>query len=745
MAMRTKVKKWLKIALCCAGALALLILSGIIGIHIERNRQKALELQKEHISTIAVVNMDNGVKVGNEHINYASQLMSFPNDHFVVTGLTDAKAGIENGTYAAYIVIPETFSESVISIENNPKKVVLVYQYNNKLIVESEIQAVHDVNAFIVLLNSNTAYMYLDAIMAEFHRIQDDSSTILANDNKELELLAGVNAAKLIAAAEPVEETSVNHEIQPVELTAYTTRNRALLDNLLFAYSEAFQKGKEDYAVIQKENNEVEMAADNFLLTYDAVIQDTAEEHARLLTEGRDKLAEAVSLCSQSDEVQEEALKSLVADIISMQLEADRKSAESQLQEIIEIIRNSDDEMLKDLQQEYQDLRQEYQDLQLKVETLVQKSEACRENLEELVKEAYIQGYRDALGDLGGQIDSLKEDADSESIAVNKLQEAIDNNMSSEPFTTQAEDYIGKFEAVVREQLNSISIDWDPPDVSFSEVSGRASNGNDEEDGESYRIFLTPINDEEAIGSMVRETLDLFIMKSESEQIDDVIQTYFVDALSEESKRQMAKLSDEKQLLSQTIKNYEASLVGFDPLQYVENADLNACLNDIEANTGEMLHTVEQNNSDYMLYATEMYTHTTERISQVRKSLDEAYSQTTENVTGCINDLISSREAINSQNVSLLEGFANSLRYTRVESQGNAEVYDYIVNPVVSQINGLTVANTAEPGLKKENPMKVWLVLVLGIGILLCLAEVVIDFRQQYEKQAEKDEDEDMF
>lgn len=743
MDMRTKVKKWLKIALCSAGALALLILSGIIGMHIERDRQKALELQKEHVSTIAVVNMDNGVRVGNEHINYASQLMSFPNDHFVVTGLTDAKAGIENGTYAAYVVIPETFSESVVSIENNPKKVMLVYQYNNKLIVESEIQAVNDVNAFIVLLNSNTAYMYLDAIMAEFHRIQDDSSTILANDNKELELLAGVNAAKLIAAAEPVEETSVNHEIQPVELTAYTTRNRALLDNLLFSYSEAFQKGKEDYTVIQKENNEVEIAADNFLLAYDAVIQDTAEEHARLLTEGRDKLAEAVSLCSQSDEVQEEALKSLVADIISMQLEADRKSAESQLQEIIEIIRNSDDEALKDLQQRWET---EYQDLRLKVdETLVQKSGACRENLEELVKDAYVQGYCDALDDLGGQIDSLKEDADSKSIAVNKLQEAIDNNMSSGPFTTQAEDHIGKFEAVVREQLDSISIDWDPPDMSFPEVSGRASDGNDEEDGESYAIFLTTFNDEEAIDSVVRETLDLFKMKSESEQIDDVIQTYFVDALSEESKRQMARLSDEKQLLSQTIKNYEASLVGFDPLQYVENADLNACLNDIEANTGEMLHTVEQNNSDYMLYATEMYTHTTERISQVRKSLDEAYSQTTENVTDCINDLISSREAINSQNVSLLEGFANSLRYTRVESQGNAEVYDYIVNPVVSQISGLTVANTAEPALKKGNPMKVWLVLVLGIGILLCLAEVVIDFRQQYEKQAEKDEDEDMF
>lgn len=808
--MGTKVKKWLKIALCGAGLLALLVLSGIIGTRIERNRQKDLELQKEHVSTIAVVNMDNGVKVGNEQVNYASQLMSFPNERFVVTGLTDAKAGIENGTYAAYVVIPETFSEAVTSIESAPRKVTLVYQYNNKLVEEAEMQANNDINAFISLLNSNIAYMYMDAIMAEFHRVQDDSSTILANDNMELELLANVNAARLIAVAEPVEEVQINNEIQPVELTTYTTRNDVLLDYLLLSYSEASQKGKNDYLAIREENSEVELAVDNFLLAYDTVIQDTAAEQSQLLLEGKDKLAEAIGLCNQDVDAQEAELRSVVTNIIDMQLEADRNAAEIQLQEIINDIRNNDDETLKNLQQQWETA---CQGLQLEVdEKLLQKSEEYRDDMESLVKDIYIQGYNNALDDLSREIDSFKDDTGSENIEVSVLQEAINENKLSEPLPPDAEAYIENFKAVVRERLSNISIDWSQSSIKFPEIPGSVSSGDgkdnignpdteegneseendgktdgvangeetgegttgegngsgetgggtdnegneydgtvsggdggnkepDEGEKENYTISLTAFNDEEVISSMVRETLDLFKMEPELEQINNVIQTYFVDALSEESERQMGRLSDAKLLLSQSMESYEDRLIKYDPLQYIESANLGTYLNDIEVNAGEMLDTVEQNNSDYMLYATEMYTNTTVHTTQVWSSLDEANTQTVENVTDCINDLILSREAVNNQNVNLLEGFTNSLNYTRVGSQGNAEVYDYIVNPVSSQINGQAVTNTDEPVMKKENSIKVWLIIILGIGITLCAAEVIINLWQQYKKPAEESED----
>ena len=888
--MGRQIDKWLKVALGVAGLIALLVFSAILGTRIERDRQAALELQKERVSVIAVVNMDNGVQAGDEQINYASQLMSFPNDHFLVTGLSDAKAGIENGTYAAYVVIPETFSESVTSIENEPQKVTLVYRYNSKLVEEAEIQAITDINDFIVLLNSNIAYMYVDAILNEFHRIQDDSSAILENDSTELERLASVNAAKLIAVVEPVEEMAVNNEIQPVELTTYTTQNDALLDYLLLGYLDATRRGKDDYMAIRGENTEVMVAADSFLQAYDTVIQDTVTEQSKYLVTGRDKLAETIGLYNGAVDAQETELRGIFADIINKQLETDRAAAEIQLQKIVADIKNRDRETLEDLQeqwkkkyqnaqeqwrQERQDLQEQWeiryqetqeqweekyqeaqeqwekkyqelkdqcnndgqslQDLQEQWEKVYQdlqkeagndlslKTETCGASLEQLVRDIYIQGYNDALDDLNGQIDSMRDETDAENIAVGVLQAALEQNRMSEPLTSETETKLKSFNTAVHNHLSGITIDWSKLNVTLPTVSGNESvsggdasgggnesvsggdasgggngsvsggdasgggngsvsggdaSGGDESPGgespggenpggespgeedpgeefpgdmkpgdnpeEKYEITLTTFSDEEMIGNAVKGAMDLFKLESESQQVNGVIQTYFIDALSKESERQMGRLSDAKQMLSQSMEDYEDRLAVYDPMQYIENANLVTYLDDIETNTGEMLSKVRQNNSEYMVYAAEMYSSAAEHTTRAKSSLDAAYTKTAENVKGCIDDLILSRTETNSQNVEMLEGFTNSLKYTRVESQGNAEVYDYIVNPVVSRSDGqaAATANTTVPTVRKENPIKIGLIIVLGVGILLCLAEVIYNLLRQQNRRQKKESQE---
>lgn len=773
------MKKVVKVILFAAGISVLLLISGIIGVRVERSRQEALEMQKEYVSAIAVVNMDDGIMTGGEQVNYASKLLSFPNDHFSVTGLTDAKAGIENGRYAAYIVIPETFSASVTSIENNPGKVTLTCQYNSRLDEETKVQTVNDINAFTSVLNSNVAYMYMDAILAEFHRVQDDSATILSNDNTELELLESVNALQLIAAVENVEEMRTDNDIQPVALDPYSAQNIALLNDMVSHYSAATQKGKDDYAVIKEESAAVETAAGDFFQLYDTVVQEMAAAQSQSIATGREKLTEAVRLRNQNVEGQETELRDTVADIINIQLEKDQAAAESQLQDIVGDIRNKDEETLKKEQQKWDDKYQEsrqwweervhdlqqawlkfFQDIQPQVdENLARKKEGSNSNVEGLIEDAYIEGYNVAMTDISGQLELLKEDADAESIAVSRLQEAISDSMRDKPLKPEEKEYVEDYKEAAGEQINGISVDWDqlearPPDISGNDPGGTEGEGGETGDGEgtgeeepgtgaedTYEISLAAFDDEEVIGSAVRETMDLFRMESESQQIDSVIQTYFVDALSEESERQKARLSDEKPVLSRSMENYESRLAGFEPMQYIEGANLGTYLNDIDANAGEMLRAVEQNNSEYMLYAMEMYTNTEEHTTQVRNSLDDANAQTAENVADCVNELILSRESLNSQNVSMLEGFTGSLRYTRVGRQGNAEVYDYIVNPLAFRTNEQAAAKGASPASEQENSIKTWLVIMLGLGIAACLAGLVINFRKQYKQEPEESEE----
>lgn len=769
--MHTKIRKWLKTICAGAGIAAFLTVGVFTGIRVERSRQEALEMQKVHTSAVAVVNMDDGVMTERGQVNYASQLLSFPNGHFSVTGLSDAKAGVENGTYAAYIVIPETFSASVTSVENDPEKVTLTYQYNSRLSEEVKAEAVSDINTFIALFNSNIAYMYMDAIMAEFHRIQDESVTILSNDRMELELLANVDADRLIVEAQPVEEVSADSDIQPVELARYTTQNTEILNGMLSNYAASVQKGKDDYAAIKEENAAVGTASDQFFQLYDTVIQETAAEQAQSLAEGRERLTEAVRMRNQNIEDQETELRNTVGHIIELQLEADQNASESQLQGILGELEGRNDEAVKDLQQKWEaallDLTREADG------SLAEKKAVCGNSLAELVEEIYILGYNNALDDLDGELDSLKDGAGN--IEESALRGVITGSMLEKPLEAEEEEEIEGFRETVEEEIDDISIDWEGlnvglPDVSGNDPdvsgnnpgggntgggndpdsggtgSGNTGDGNDPENGgdagDGYEITLTPFQEEETINGIVEGTLALFRMETESEEIDRVIQTYFVDALTEESEEQKIRLRAERSALSQSMETYETRLADFEPMQYIEGAHLSSYLNDIESNTGEMLDSVEQNNTDYMLYATLMLTNTSEHTAQVRDAQKEANTQTAENVEDCIDELAQSRETVNSQNVDLLEGFTNSLRYTRVGSQGNAEVYDYIVNPVVSRTDGQAAPDAAAVSvMRKSSYVKEILIILPGIGIMACLAGLIFHFRQQNRKQPEEKED----
>lgn len=633
--MVANVKKTIRILLYGTGLAALLILCVITGMYAERKLRQEKQARREHVSEIAVVNMDDGVMVGESKVNYASQLMGFPGDNFTVTGLNDARAGIENGTYAACIVIPETFSASVTSLEREPRKVVLNYQYNLRLDEESGLKAVNDVNAFITMLNSNTAYMYMDAIMAQYHRVQDDSSTILSNDNTELELLAGIDAAKLIAMAEPVEEAVVERNIEPVELAAYRNLNSSLMGALYADYADAVQEGKNDFAVLKETNAEAETVIEDFQKAYRTVIDETVAGQAALLETGRENLAEAVGFYNEEIDGKRDEARLAVEEILEEQRRRDQREA--------------------------------------------------NERLDKLYPE-------DVSGNNPGK-DTGKQ--------------------------------AGK------------SISGNDPD-------GGDVSGNDPGGGENDRIKL-PKPDEDQIGRVTDLLLELFQAQSESEEIAQVLQEYYVDALYEECEEQMTRMEEEERTLGENLEKYEKGLLEFDAMRYIEQADLESRLDDINDNAGKLFDSVEQNNTDYLIYAEDVYSATTEQKDLLRNSLDEAGTQTAANVEECIEELKQSREAVNSENVSLLGGFAGTLEYTRVGSQGNTAAYDHIINPVQPQINSRTASgaaeNTAETDGGGGGSMQVWLLIVLGIGIAVCLTEMFFSVRQQHRKPPEENEE----
>ncbi len=721
------------------GIAVLLGLSCVAGIYIEREHQKTLELQKEHVATIAVVNMDNGVIVGDKQINYASQLINFPSENFTVTGLTDAKMGIENGTYAAYIIIPETFSTSVTSIENDPRKAVLEYQYNPNLAETAQIQAMSDVNAFIATFNTNIAYMYVDAVLTEFHRIQDDSSTILANDNSELLRLESVNATTLIEAAEHVEETIVDNNIQSVELTSYTAQNDNLLDSMLTRYMEAAQQAQNDYAAIQETRSEVNTAADNFFSTYNSVIYDTNAEQSDILSEGRINLMDAVGVYNQDVDEQREEVEKLISELI----DEEERIANEQLNNILTRVNGDKNTLQKAIQKAVD------QDLEESLSSYQEKMEAW---LEDIVRETYKTGYNSGYNvgyDTGynaGYEAGFKEgfNADDEdALSVS------DNTTDPKDLEEEINNYISKLnlDGKLEEKIRTISIHWSRLDIQLPESgsntekpegtgSSDAGESKGTESGSSsganmdYNISLS----EDSRDAAVDGIMDLFHLGYNPDEVNDVIQTCFVDRLQDVHQGQMARLDDAQKVLLQNMNDYEYQLENYDPMSYIRDADLGTYLDNIENNARGMLDEVEQNNYEYRTYAEEVYYTTSEHTSQLIDSLNTANTHTTANIKSCIDELISSRQELNSRNVDMLEGFTEALAYTRVGSQGSVEVYDYIINPVVSRTTGEAVPVTDVADTGNEISIRTLLIILLGIGIAACLAVILFTVRIRYKK-----------
>ncbi|HOO27220.1 MAG TPA: hypothetical protein PLU43_02045, partial [Lachnospiraceae bacterium] len=143
------------------------------------------------VATIAVVNTDNGVTADGEYINYAEKLISYPDVNFEAASLTEAREGIENDRYAAFILIPGTFSESIQSVNTKPQKANITYAVNSNLREDVKIKTVNDIHNFILNLSTNISYIYVDSILKEVHAVQDDSDAIMENDTKDMDDRAG--------------------------------------------------------------------------------------------------------------------------------------------------------------------------------------------------------------------------------------------------------------------------------------------------------------------------------------------------------------------------------------------------------------------------------------------------------------------------------------------------------------------------------------------------------------------------
>ena len=266
-------------------------LCGIYTNQYKRNQEE----NKSTITTIAVVNTDSGVVIDGEKINYAAKLISYPDTNFATAGLAEAREGILNNRYAAYILIPGNFSSSIESINGEPEKANLTYEINQNLREDAKIKVINDIHNFTLNLSTNVSYMYVDAILREVHNVQNDSLSIMKNDTKDMEAIAAVAAEDLIQAAEYDPLTIVETQIDFLDLAADFELVNLTVDSVYDTYEENMMLAADEFSLI-KESGEIigeeavllaeVFAGVDILLDEDGnSVYETGEENLLKLTE----------------------------------------------------------------------------------------------------------------------------------------------------------------------------------------------------------------------------------------------------------------------------------------------------------------------------------------------------------------------------------------------------------------------------------------------------------------------------
>lgn len=164
---------------------------------------------------IAVVNMDAGVFIDGVQTYFSQSMLSFPDEDFLMTGIEDARRGMSSGKYASYIVVPATFSESIESINKTPSRVVLDYQISSGLDGNTKAEIVERIADFSAGLNENITYTYVSSIFKEFHTAQDNTLTVMKNNQNTHLRLSDVNPQNLLDRVEVPDKIFV--ELIPVD------------------------------------------------------------------------------------------------------------------------------------------------------------------------------------------------------------------------------------------------------------------------------------------------------------------------------------------------------------------------------------------------------------------------------------------------------------------------------------------------------------------------------------------------
>ena len=690
----------LSVCMLCSG----IVLGSIANTEIPQNSSTAnnyqiIESDKSYkvVSTkdIAVVNLDDGVKLKGKKAYYAGKIITLPNEHFYMTGLDDARNGLKSGKYGAYIVIPATFSKAIESINSDPQKATIKYTVNADNNDASLASIVNDINSFASVVSENITFIYVSAILDEYHRAQDNTKVILRNDSIDLDNINSISPESLLGRYENVKENNIDFKPSDIDLDKYNIENENIVDSFSRELREAKEENERNFDNIKREGEEVRTGTDSFGRFFESLtpLRDNSGNSVyshgltnieRLLSGHNDRLNSSFNMFDEIFKRQNEQTKNTLQEEANVHLASESNALRSRINlEISSIIENSYRRIFE----------QEYQNIQ-------------RSGIE--LMRRYIENVI---------MHELVMDTEEREYLLSKLATASD--------------------AIMRENINTATM-------------SNAINSMTDNIAPTFNITMNPFigSNTYLTGLNTAADTDFNTIKTTLnfpiEELNDAFRNDIEDVIDNSVSNMSAEINDKIRDFNDVQRRYIDLLDDYNPYTHLNDSYMSRAANELERSTGMVLSEFRDKQTDDEKKVYDIMRLSDENIRMYDESIGKAYDTTMKNVIDVVNELRSKKESTKSENRELMNDFSDKLSYTRIGSIGNKDAYNFISSPVEIapnddsniEVKGVYMYN---PGTKKSNMMDnrylKGAISVGGISFILLVAMVLNALFNKTEKE----------
>lgn len=618
------------------------------------------EVNKLITDRVAIVNLDEGVIVQDEKVNYAEKLIIDLEENFSFTGLEDARQGYAAGIYAGYLIIPATFSESVVSLNNTPVRSEISYAINSNLREDVKEGVIYEVLALMDEINDGISYMYLHSVLDDVHKAQDVAETVMNNDIEERDAIDAVQANDLVALVPVTEFTEIENNIEPVDVSEYMVTNIELTGEIGLKYTEYLMRSEEEHFRINEEatvlmdemaNMSSIMSNCNFSQNGEggSVYQDGTEALDMLFEEYNSSLEE------KEDEIEENVL-AIYKDVIKYLTQYDR-AVEAYQTENEQEYRNTLD-ALEELFKEYSEdsvivSAQELQDIET---TLEEQSEMLR------VQQCIIQELQDDSGeqeepDKEQEPETDPDDTEIENKPLSALQESILQTLNDNYYF---------FSGYLLDEEGEVVKDENDESVFLTSLI------------EKYRKDLDdPLVKAEVLDKEIGE-----IEKMEISEILSCIDEKILEPIQENVNGFVEEVMAQYEVEQEQLMTYNEAIMDYDPLKYIDHDEIQTLTNRMADNGTELSEAILETDLQQMEYVADVYEATREDLFTLQDNIVQAKEDSDKAVEEGLQELKDTKNVNSEQNQDILYDFSKLLPYTRLGSLENVQAYEFMVNPV---------------------------------------------------------------